>query len=499
MSSWSEGILAAAVGAAVLITLLLLLLLLRQRSTLRRLCTQQQGELSLWQERSAHWSEWQAASARVDQELQEARSSLMEQAQRLTRQEVLTQAEHERCRHWQDEAQLRAQQYAESERVRQSLAEELVQVRTQARAEQQQQAEKLAWLQQARDELSLQFQHLAQKILDEKRERVEEQQQTQLQQLLQPFKERLLEFRSKVEEIHRHEVEQQALLLGELGQLMELNRQMSEEAHGLATALKGQSKMQGNWGELVLENVLERSGLRLGQDFQREVSFTTEDGRRRPDVVIQLPQNKHLIIDAKVSLNAYTRYINAEDEGARQIALTEHVQALRARIQELADRNYFALPGVSTPEMVFMFVPIESAFIEAMRADPTLFERSIEQNVLVATPTTLLTSLNIVRQLWRFEEQNLHSAELAERAGKLYKKLCGFLEGMQVLGQQIERVQESYGKAMNQFCQGRGNLINQAKDFERLGVAMQASLPEELVAKAALELNWDDPDEAGAA
>ncbi len=474
------------------LVLVLLLLFLRQRYALRLMRVQQASELKLWQERIARLPELQEGLARAEQALQEARRSLADQAQRLTRQEVLTQAEHEQRLHWQEEGRRWSQQYAESERARQNLAQELVQVRTQAQAEQQQQAEKLAWLQQARDELSQQFQHLAQKILDEKSERVQEQQQTQLQQLLQPFKERLLEFRSKVEELHRHEVEQQALLRGELGQLMALNRQMSEEAHGLATALKGQSKMQGNWGELVLENVLERSGLRRGLDFQQEVSFNTEEGRRRPDVVVLLPQNKHLIIDAKVSLNAYTRYINAEDEVVRQTALNEHVQAVRARIQELADRNYFALPGVRTPEMVFMFVPIESAFSEAMRAEPSLFERSIEQKVLMATPTTLLTSLNIVRQLWRFEEQNVHSAELAERAAKLYKKLAGFLEGMQVLGQQIDRAKESYDKAMNQFCQGRGNLIHQAKDFERLGVAVQASLPEDLVAKAALELNWED-------
>jgi hypothetical protein len=263
---------------------------------------------------------------------------------------------------------------------------------------------------------------------------------------------------------------------------------MTEEAHGLATALKGQAKKQGNWGELVLGNVLDRSGLREGKDFKREVSFNTEEGRKRPDVVIYLPQAKHLVIDAKVSLNAYTRYVNAEDDLDRQQALQEHVSAVASRIQELSNRAYFDLPGLNTPEMVFMFIPIESAFVEALRADESLFQKAIEQNVLVATPTTLLTSLNIVRQLWRFEEQNAHTAELADRAGKVYKKLVSFLGSMEAVGKQLDKAKESFGTAMGQLYTGKGNLIGQAKEFEKLGVSVQTPLPEHLVAKAALEL-----------
>ena len=172
----------------------------------------------------------------------------------------------------------------------------------------------------------------------------------------------------------------------------------------------------------------------------------------------------------------------------RQQALREHVAALASRIQELSNRNYFDLPGLNTPEMVFMFVPIESAFVEALRADETLFQKAIEQNVLVATPTTLLTSLNIVRQLWRFEEQNAHTAELADRAGKVYKKLVSFLSSMENVGKQLDKAKESFGTAMGQLYTGKGNLITQAKDFERLGVSVQTPLPESLVTKASLEL-----------
>lgn len=368
------------------------------------------------------------------------------------------------------------------------LNKENAELTTRLDAERSQAEEKLALLQAAKEELSNQFKTLANEILEDKAKRFTEQNQANIGQILDPLRERINEFKAKVEEIHGKDTEQQATLRAELTQLKELNRQITEEAHGLATALKGQAKKQGNWGELVLGNVLDRSGLREGQDFKREVSFTTEEGRKRPDVVVYLPQAKHLVIDAKVSLNAYTRYVNAEDEIMRQQALREHVAALASRIQELSNRNYFDLPGLNTPEMVFMFVPIESAFVEALRADETLFQKAIEQNVLVATPTTLLTSLNIVRQLWRFEEQNAHTAELADRAGKVYKKLVSFLSSMENVGKQLDKAKESFGTAMGQLYTGKGNLITQAKDFERLGVSVQTPLPESLVTKASLEL-----------
>ncbi|NNM52692.1 MAG: DNA recombination protein RmuC [Pseudomonadales bacterium] len=368
------------------------------------------------------------------------------------------------------------------------LGHDAAELRTRLEGERSQAEEKLALLQDAKESLSLQFKNLANEILEDKSKRFTEQNQVNLGQILDPLKERLSEFKAKVEEIHGKDTEQQASLRAELAQLKDLNRQITEEAHGLAVALKGQAKKQGNWGELVLGNVLDRSGLREGKDYKREVSFTTEEGRKRPDVVVYLPQSKHLVIDAKVSLNAYTRYVNAEDELQRQQALHEHVSAVSSRIQELADRSYFELPGLNTPEMVFMFIPIESAFVEALRADESLFQHAIEKNVLVATPTTLLTSLNIVRQLWRFEEQNVHTAELADRASKVYKKLISFLASMEAVGNQLEKAKDSFSKAMAQLYTGKGNLINQAKEFERLGVSVQTALPEDLLAKAALEL-----------
>ncbi|RFC41076.1 MAG: DNA recombination protein RmuC [Candidatus Nitrotoga sp. CP45] len=355
-------------------------------------------------------------------------------------------------------------------------------------AERKQSPEKLQLLNDAREQLSNQFKSLAGEILEDKSKRFTEQNQTNIGALLGPLKTQLHEFKAKVEDIHLEDTKQQATLKAELNQLKDLNRQITEEAHGLATALKGQSKMQGNWGEMVLGNILDRSGLRSGKEYRREVSFNTETGRSRPDVIIYLPQVKHLVIDSKVSLNAYTRYVNAEGEFERQLALKEHVAAISNRIKELSDRNYFDLPGLNSPEMVFMFIPIESAFVEALRADETLFQKAIEQNVLVATPTTLLTSLNIVRQLWRFEEQNAHTAELAERAAKVYKKLSAFVGSMQGVGTQLDKAKDSFNKAMDQFTNGKDNLIKQANDFKRLGVLVQGTFPESLLAKAELEL-----------
>lgn len=371
-----------------------------------------------------------------------------------------------------------------------SASVQIAELKTKLEAEHRQFGEKIVLLEQAKEIMSNQFKALADEILEAKATRFTEHNRTQIDHILQPLKLQLKDFREKVEDIHHKDVQQQATLRAELGQLKELNRQITEEAHGLATALRGQAKMQGNWGELVLENVLERSGLRSDKDYKREVNFTTESGRQRPDVVVYLPQGKHLIIDAKVSLNAYTRYVNSESEGERSQALKEHVLAVASRIKELANRTYFELPGVNTPEVVFMFIPIESAFVEALRADESLFQKAIEQNVLVATPTTLLTSLNIVSQLWRFEEQNAHTAELADRAGKVYKKLNTFLQSMESIGTALDRAKTAYSNAFGQLYAGKDNLIKQANDFKRLGVSVQGSLPEHLVAKADLELEY---------
>jgi DNA recombination protein RmuC len=341
-----------------------------------------------------------------------------------------------------------------------------------------------------KEALSEQFQVLANNILESKTKALQESSKLSLTAVMNPFQETITGFKKEVQDIHHRESVQRGELKQELETLKELNQKITTEAHELSTALRGQKKLQGNWGELVLENVLDRSGLQLGKDYKREVSITTEEGRQRPDVVVYLPQEKHLIIDAKVSLAAYTRYINSEDDAERTVALAEHVKAMKDRINELADKDYYKLPGLNSPEIVFMFVPIESAFVEAFKADESLFQSAIENNVLVATPTTLLTSLNIIRQLWRYEEQNMHTVALAEKAEKVFKKLSAFLESFEGVKRGLDRAAEAYGKAEGQLVSGRGNLVKQVGEFKNLAPAIKAELPTYFTDKSELEIDY---------
>ena len=337
--------------------------------------------------------------------------------------------------------------------------------------------------------LAEQFKLLANDILESKVKSLQDTTNISVSALINPFQQSINEFKKEIKDIHHRETTAQGELRKELEVLKELNYKITAEAHELSTALRGQKKLQGNWGELVLENVLDRSGLVLGQDYKREVSFNTEEGRARPDVIVYLPQDKHLVIDAKVSLNAYTRFVNADDEVERATALKSHVKAVSERIQELADKDYYKLPGLNSPDIVFMFIPIESAFVEALKADDSLFQKAIENNVLVATPTTLLTSLNIVRQLWRYEDQNKHTAVLAQKAEQVFKKLNTFLKSFEDVKKGLNKAQEAYCIAEAQLLSGKGNLVKQVGDFKNLAPAIKQELPAYFTEKAALEID----------
>lgn len=347
----------------------------------------------------------------------------------------------------------------------------------------------LSQFEQQKQLLVDQFKALSNDILEAKAQSLQESSKSTLNTVLAPFQQSMEAFKKEVQDIHHRETTAQGELKKELASLKLLNQQITQEAHELSTALRGQKKLQGNWGELVLENVLDRAGLQQGKDYDREVSFTTDDGKFRPDAIVYLPQNKHLVIDAKVSLNAYSRYVNAEQEGERLLALKEHVQAISSRIKELSAKDYFNLPGLNSPDMVFMFIPIESAFVEALKADETLFMQAIENNILVATPTTLLTSLNIVRQLWRYEDQNKHTAALASKAESVFKKLNTFLASFEKVKRGLDSAQSAYQAAENQLISGKGNLVKQVSDFRQLAPAIRSELPEYFVEKAELEVD----------
>ncbi|MCP4075030.1 MAG: DNA recombination protein RmuC [Gammaproteobacteria bacterium] len=379
--------------------------------------------------------------------------------------------------------------HSELEKKYYQVQTELSSTKVSSQKEREYADEKLAHLEVTKVQLKKDFEALAQQVLKSTQQEFTVENKNGLDLFLAPFRQQIKDFKDKVENIHSNDLKQREELKTELKQLQNLNLQMTNEAHELTTALKGQKKMQGNWGELILENVLDRSGLQIDKDYRREVSFNTEKGRLRPDVIVYLPEDKHLVIDSKVSLNAYTRFVNAQNELEKEQAIKEHIQAIGARIKELSDKNYFELPGLKSPEMVFMFIPIESAFVEAIKNDETLFQLAIEQQVLVTTPTTLLTSLNIIRQLWRFEDQNKYTAKLADQAGKVYNQLRFFLESMEALGSQLDKSRSTYETAMRQFISGKGNLVKRVEDFQKLGVSVKKELPRELVDKANMELD----------
>ena len=387
-----------------------------------------------------------------------------------------------------DELRLAREAHDDTRHTLQVLERQHQALTTRAQEQERHFEEKMALLNDSREQLKLEFHHLANEILEQKGKAFSTLSQKNIGELLQPMQNEMKGFREKMERLHTDDTAQRASLRTELENLQKLNREITDQAHKLTEALRGQKKVQGNWGELMLENVLDSAGLRLGKDYQREVSFNTDDGRRRPDAVVYLPQGKHLVIDAKTSLSAYVRYVNSDDELERHQALAEHAKAVKDRIQELADKHYYDLPGLNSPEVVVMFIPVESAYVEALKFDDQLYQQAIRNHVLVATPTTLLTSLNIVAQLWRFEDQSKHSAELADRAGKFYDKLRLFLESMEDVGKKIDGARESYDSAMNRLVSGRSNLIKQASEFQSLGVAVKKELPEDMVDKAKLEL-----------
>ncbi|MGC8530012.1 MAG: DNA recombination protein RmuC [Leptospirillia bacterium] len=350
--------------------------------------------------------------------------------------------------------------------------------------------EKMALLMEARETLSTQFKNLASEILEEKSQRFSQQNQEALKGLLDPVKLKLGEFQAKVEEVYVKEGKDRSALHAQVNQLMELNRTLSDEAQNLTRALKGSGKTQGNWGEVLLNNVLEGSGLRKGVDYETQESHTREDGSRaQPDVVIHLPEDRHLIIDSKVSLNAYVDYVGAVDEAERQAALKRHVDSLRRHIGDLSAKKYQALHNLNSIDFVLMFVPVEPAFMLAVTNDGGLFADAWEKNVLLVSPSTLLFVLRTVAHLWRQEDQKANAQEIARRGAEFYDRLSTFVEELQKVGLRIDQARDSYQEAWNKLCRNKGNVIRQAEMLKELGVSPTKSLPSGTSSPEAMDLS----------
>lgn len=345
-------------------------------------------------------------------------------------------------------------------------------------SERKQTEEKILLLKEAKEQLTNQFKVLANEILEEKSKRFTEQNQDNLNLLLNPLRTKLHEFQGKVEEIYVKEGKDRTALAEQVKQLMQLNQQLSQDAHNLTRALKGQSKTQGNWGEFILEKVLEDSGLVKGIHYKTQDQHLREDGSRaQPDVVIHLPENKSLIVDAKVSLVAYDEYVNTELDTDREIVLKKHLTSIRTHIKGLSNKNYQDLYQLKSIDFVVMFIPIEAAFLLPISQDNELWQEAWKQNVLLVSPSTLLFVVRTVAHLWRQEQQTRNAQDIAKRGAELYDKLAGFVEDLEKVGRMLNQAKDTYDSAFNKFTRGKGNVIRQAEMLKELGIKPSKNLP----------------------
>jgi DNA recombination protein RmuC len=333
-------------------------------------------------------------------------------------------------------------------------------------------------LNEAKEALTIQFKNLANDILDDKTRRFTEQNALSLDALLKPLQTKLTEFREQVSTSYANESRERFALKNEIERLSALNVKMSDETRSLTQALKGDSKVQGNWGELVLESILESSGLRKGEEYLVQDSHTQMDGSRlQPDIVVRLPEGRHLVVDSKVSITAYARHAESLDADTAQIELNAHIQSLRQHIQGLSSKNYSSLYGVGSVDFVLMFIPIEPAFLLALKSAPNLYQEALAKNIVLVCPSTLMATLRTVAHLWRQDHQNKNALEIARQCGALYDKFVGFIDDMEKLGQRIDQAQTSYHDAFNKLKTGKGNLIRTAERVRELGVKPSKTLP----------------------
>lgn len=329
------------------------------------------------------------------------------------------------------------------------------------------------------------FENLANRILEKNSEKFTVQNQERLSHLLKPFSEKMEAFRKQVEEAQREELKGRGALEQHLKMLQSMNENMTEEARNLTRALKGDNKKQGNWGEVILERILERSGLQKGREYEVQPSYTDEEGKKKfPDVVVHLPDEKYLVIDSKVSLVHYERHVAAEEEVVREKSLRDHVNSLRAHIRNLSSKKYEEIYPDRSPDFILLFVPIEPAFAAAVQCDPELYNDAFEQRIIVVSPTTLLATMATIDNVWKQEYQNRNVAKIARRGGLLYDKFVNFIESMEEIEKHLNQTQGAYQKAMSQLSTGSGNLVRQTEMLKKLNAKTTKSLPQNVLDRA---------------
>ena len=359
---------------------------------------------------------------------------------------------------------------------------ELTEMRTRMQESEKVFAEKQEFFENTGAQLKKEFQLLANQIFEKQGATFQEKNKEQLDNVLNPFRNQLSDFRKKVEEVYTDDVKDRTSILVEVRNLQKASEHFNEEVEGLTRALKGDKRLQGNWGELVLERILEESGLRRDHEYEVQHSIRNEDGElKRPDVIIHLPESKDVIIDSKVSLVAYEAALSAEDDTVREVSIRRHLQDIRSHVRRLSDQEYDRLPGIRSLDFVLLFIPIESAFTLAMERDPSIFTEAFEKRLVIVSPTTLMMTLRIIDNVWRYEKRNKNAQEIARRAGALYDKLRVILEDMDQLGRDLGQASRSYDSAYTRMAKGRGNLVRQIEQFRELGANVKRAIPQNII------------------
>jgi DNA recombination protein RmuC len=345
-------------------------------------------------------------------------------------------------------------------------------------------------VEQLQEKFTKEFENLANKILEEKTVKFTEQNKENLKNILTPLQEKIIHFEKKVEDTHKESIDYHAALRQQIIGLKEMNEQMSKETINLTKALKGDSKMQGNWGELILERVLEKSGLEKGREYEVQQGYQNEEGSRVfPDVVISLPDGKKMIVDSKVSLTAYERYINEDDDVRKVVFLKEHINSIKRHVEQLSDKNYHDLYQMESPDFVLLFIPIESAFAIALNEDNSLYNKAFEKNIVIVTPTTLLATLRTIDSMWTNQKQQENALEIARQAGALYDKFEGFVTDLIKIGKKMDEAKVEYGHAMGKLVEGKGNLVGSVERLRKMGAKAKKILPESIVKRSETEEN----------
>ena len=335
------------------------------------------------------------------------------------------------------------------------------------------------------EKLTVQFRNLANDLLEEKSKKFTDQNKVNLEGLLKPLGERIQAFEKQVVQTNKESLERNVALRTEVKKLGELNAQITKEAENLTKAIKGDTKTQGNWGEFILERILEKSGLVKDREYSVQTSFLTEEGKRyQPDVIVKLPEGKHVIIDAKVSLVSYELFFNTEQPSERALALKKHIQSMRKHIKELSEKNYQSQYNLRGLDFVLMFVPMEPAFSLAVQHDLELFNEAYEKNIVLVSPTTLMATLRTIANIWKHEYQNQNALEIAQQGGAVYDKFVGFVEDLQHLGRQMDVTQKTYAEAMKKLYEGKGKLVRRAQNIKALGASTSKTLDSKLIDRA---------------